>query len=191
MDISNVMIIRARRKTVSIRIRHDGTVEVRAPLTMAAKDIDALLREKSGWIESHRRTETASEPPLMPEDIQTLACRAKEVIPERVAYFGAKMGVTYGKITIRNQTGRWGSCGTNGNLNFNCLLMLAPEAVLDYVVVHELAHRIHMDHSRAFWQEVEKILPDYRQCGKWLRENGGALIARMERGMACVSDTDR
>lgn len=189
MDISNVTIIRARRKTVSIRIRYDGTVEVRAPLMMAAKDIENLLREKSGWIESHRRT--SAEPPLMPEDIRSLACRAKEVIPERAAYFGTKMGVTYGKITIRNQTGRWGSCGVNGNLNFNCLLMLAPEAVLDYVVVHELAHRIHMDHSRAFWQEVEKIQPDYRQWRKWLRENGGALIARMERGMACVSDTDR
>ena len=72
-----------------------------------------------------------------------------------------------------------GSCSGAGNLNFNCLLMLAPPEVRDYGVVHELCHRKEMNHSARFWKEVENILPDYRQRRAWLKENGGRLIARM------------
>ena len=86
------------------------------------------------------------------------------------------MGVTYGKITIRHQKTRWGSCSGTGNLNFNCLLMLVPEQVLDYVVVHELCHRKEMNHSPRFWKEVEAIFPEYREARKWLKDHGGSLI---------------
>jgi predicted metal-dependent hydrolase len=110
-----------------------------------------------------------------------LAQQAKAHLPKRVAYFAARIGVTYGRITIRNQTSRWGSCSDQGNLNFNCLLMLAPASVQDYVVVHELCHRKEMNHSARFWAEVEKIVPDYKVQRAWLKENGGALIARMGR----------
>ena len=89
------------------------------------------------------------------------------------------MGVTYGRITIRNQVSRWGSCSSVGNLNFNCLLMLAPPEVRDYVVVHELCHRKEMNHSPAFWAEVEKMIPDYKAHKKWLKDNGTALISRL------------
>lgn len=89
-----------------------------------------------------------------------------------VEYFARQVGVDYGRITIRNQKTRWGSCSSKGNLNFNCLLMLAPAEILDYVVVHELCHRKEMNHSKAFWAEVEKVLPDYRESVKWLKEKG-------------------
>ena len=94
----------------------------------------------------------------------------------RVAYYAEKLGVSYGKITLRQQKTRWGSCAANGNLNFNWLLILAPPEVLDYVVVHELCHRREMNHSQAFWKEVEKILPDYRERQKWLKDNGWRLM---------------
>ena len=78
--------------------------------------------------------------------------------------------MTYGRITIRAQRSRWGSCSSKGNLNFNCLLMLTPSEIRDYVVVHELCHRIELNHSAYFWAEVARILPDYKECRKWLIE---------------------
>lgn len=97
-----------------------------------------------------------------------------------MSYFAKQIGVTYGRITIRNQKTRWGSCSSKGNLNFNCLVMLTPLEVIDYVVVHELCHRKEMNHSKAFWAEVEKVLPNYKEQVKWLKENGGQIIGRMK-----------
>ena len=103
-----------------------------------------------------------------------------EYIPQRVAHYAAKLGVTYGRITIRNQKTRWGSCSSKGNLNFNCLLMLTPPEVIDYVIVHELCHRKEMNHSARFWTLVASILPDYTEQKRWLREHGGVIIGRLE-----------
>ena len=99
---------------------------------------------------------------------------------ERVNHFCKVMDVTVGRITIRNQKTRWGSCSSKGNLNFNCLLMLTPPEVIDYGVVHELCHRKEMNHSGAFWAEVEKVIPSYKEQVKWLKENGGKIIGRMK-----------
>ena len=95
------------------------------------------------------------------------------VIPERVRHFAPLIGVDYGRITIRCQRTRWGSCSAKGNLSFNCLLMLLPNEVVDSVVVHELCHRKHMNHSPLFYAEIERVFPEYRKCSKWLKENGG------------------
>ena len=113
---------------------------------------------------------------LTMEEIRRLAQEAVRVIPERVAYYAPKVGVTYGRISIRHQKTKWGSCSSGGNLNFNCLLMLAPETVRDYVVVHELCHRKQMNHSEAFWAEVERVLPGYREARKWLKTHGQELM---------------
>ena len=113
------------------------------------------------------------------DEIRELAEEALKDIPERVRHFAPIIGVTYGRITIRNQKSRWGSCSSKGNLNFNCLLMLAPPEHRDYVVVHELCHRKEMNHSKRFWSEVSSILPDYRKSIKWFDDNGGALMSRM------------
>ena len=173
----------SRRKSLSLRIAPDGSLDIRAPIGMPRREIDRFLEEKADWIETNRAQvlrdrQLGEKNAITAEQLETLKDLAQGPILESLRAFAPQMGVTYGRVTIRCQKSRWGSCSSAGNLNFNCLLALAPREVLDYVVVHELAHRLHMDHSAAFWQEVEKVLPDYRVCRDWLRQNGGALLAR-------------
>lgn len=174
-------LIRSHRKTVSVRVTPEGEVEIRAPWLYARYKIEAFLRQKEPWIEGQlrRRSAAARVQPLTEQEHQALAEAAKKWFSERTAHFAPLVGVTYSRITIRTQHTRWGSCSAKGNLNFNCLLMLAPETVRDYVVVHELCHRKEMNHSPRFWQEVEQVMPDYRTHKKWLKDNGNALMARL------------
>lgn len=181
-----ITLIRSRRKSLAIEITPELQVVVRAPARMPVREINAFVQEKDDWIRAHlqrmaekkRLREQCREQALSKEELQELAAQAMKLIPQKVHYYAQIIGVTYGRITIRNQRTRWGSCSGKGNLNFNCLLLLMPEEVLDYVVVHELCHRKEMNHSARFWEEVEKILPDYRQRRKWLKDNGGRIMDR-------------
>ena len=181
-----ITLIRSRRKSLAIEITPELQVVVRAPIRMPVREINAFVQEKDDWIREHlqrmeekkRLREQYRELALSEEELQELATQAMTLIPQKVRYYAQIIGVTYGRITIRNQRTRWGSCSGKGNLNFNCLLLLMPEEVLDYVVVHELCHRKEMNHSARFWAEVEKILPDYRQRRKWLKDNGGRIMDR-------------
>lgn len=184
MENIPITVIRSKRKTISIQIHADLSVTVRAPERASQKEIERVLREKEPWIKKHleqmhrQAEECEGVKPFTDEELQQLADRAVCHITKRVAYYAALIGVDYGRITIRNQKTRWGSCSSKGNLNFNCLLMLAPWEVIDYVVVHELCHRKEMNHSKAFWREVERILPDYRESEKWLKNRGILLMRR-------------
>lgn len=183
-----VTVIRSNRKTVAIQVNSNLSVTVRAPRSTSEKDIEEILKKKEAWISKHiekiketkERFEAEPTEKLTREKVIALAEEALKVIPERVEYFAKVIGVTYGKITVRNQKTRWGSCSSKGNLNFNCLLMLTPLEVIDYVVVHELCHRKEMNHSKAFWAEVEKVIPNYKEQVKWLKEKGGQIIGRMK-----------
>ena len=174
-------LIRSSRKTISLQLAPDGSLTVRAPARMPAAEIRAFVESKRDWIESHRSKLTAcpAQPKLSLGELHSLGAQAMQDLPQRVARFAPVVGVTYGRITIRNQRSRWGSCSSQGNLNFNCLLMLCPEEVRDYVVVHELCHRKEMNHSPRFWAEVARVLPDYKTRQNWLKEHGSALISRM------------
>lgn len=100
---------------------------------------------------------------------------ARAQLERRVAYYHRLTGGRYTSITIRDQKTRWGSCSSRGTLSFNYRLIFAPPAVLDYVVVHELCHLTHMNHSKDFWNMVGTIMPDYAVHKKWLREYGNEL----------------
>ena len=181
-----VEIIRSRRKTLCVEIR-EGCVLLRVPLRATRAEIRDFLTEKQPWIEKHlarslvREEEKKNIPPLTDAEIRSLTLQAKVLIPDRAAYFARRLGVTFGRITIRCQRTRWGSCSSRGNLSFNCLLMLAPREVLDSVIVHELCHRKQMNHSAAFYGEVLRVFPDYRQWNRWLKENGPLLLAKVPR----------
>ena len=174
-------LIRSDRKTVSIQITPTGEVILRCPRRMPKKEAEAFLESKRIWVEAHL-AKLALQPAvqtLTQEEIEVLARQAAADLPKRVARYAKAIGLTYGRITIRRQKTRWGSCSVKGNLNFNCLLMLCPEEVRNYVVIHELCHRLEMNHSSRFWAEVAKHCPDYARHRKWLKENGGSLIARL------------
>lgn len=180
-----ISIIRSDRKTIAMKVDSPTRLIVRVPKGMRNPDIDAFIKEHWNWISKHlqraegRAAQTATVEKFTEQEIQGLADRALTVIPERVAYFAQQMGVQYGRITIRNQRTRWGSCSSRRNLNFNCLLMLVPPEVRDYVIVHELCHLKEMNHSARFWAEVEKIVPGYREHRKWLKDNQAAFIGRL------------
>ena len=186
MEMQKIDIIRSKRKTVAIQIKKDGTICVRAPYAMKNIEIKELLKEKEAWIlrnlkkieEKQLQSETTEK--LSREEVQQLAELALKVIPDKVRYYAEIMQVSYGKITIRNQRTRWGSCSAKGNLNFNCLLMLVPDEVVNYVVVHELCHLLEMNHSESFWRQVERMIPDYKVQRDWLKVHGSDIINRME-----------
>ncbi|MFQ5587676.1 MAG: M48 family metallopeptidase, partial [Nitrospiria bacterium] len=101
--------------------------------------------------------------------------RGLKRIGERVACFQARMGVEIKRIRMVEAKTRWASCSRPGNLNFHWKCLMLPRSVLDYIVVHELAHLIQMNHSKLFWREVEKIIPDYHERRKWLRQHGSEI----------------
>ena len=101
--------------------------------------------------------------------------KGKRKIPERVAYYQDRMGVEANVVKIMELKNRWGSCTPEGNMNFHWKCMMAPSSVIDYIVVHELAHLIHSNHTQAFWNEVDKVMPDYADRKEWLRQNGAGM----------------
>ena len=184
LDNIQITVFRSDRKSVALRVTGPNTAEIRAPRQMPQAEIDAFLRKNTAWLEKHlalmtqRENEKEQRPKFTEQEVRRMAEEACHVIPGRVRYFAALIGVSYGRITIRNQKSKWGSCSGKGNLNFNCALTLCPPQALDYVVAHELCHRKEMNHSPAFWAEVERVMPDYRQWRDWLKNEGTRLIER-------------
>lgn len=172
-------IIYSSRKTLAVQVTSDGAVKVRAPKGYSKTVIHSFLKEKENWILKHvnkaKQKSSPCPPTLSEKDRKRYIQIARDIFTQKTAYYASIMNVTYGRISIREQKTRWGSCSSRGNLNFNWRLIFAPEPVLDYIVVHELAHRREMNHSHSFYAIVESILPDYKKTKKWLRDNGRSL----------------
>ena len=181
---AEILVIKSNRKTISIQINPEK-VTVRVPLKMNQNEINEFLESKRNWIEKHLKSVSEKQKllqntePYSEEEIKKFIAKAKEVITPKVEFFAPKIGVEYNRITIRCQKTRWGSCSSKGNLNFNCLLVLLPDEIINSVIVHELCHIKQMNHSAKFYAEVEKFFPDYKRCHTWLKQNGSKYMSRI------------
>lgn len=201
ISIPYSLIKSSRRRSISVRIDIGGKMTVRSPYFVSKGMVERFLLEKQDWIYKHYVE--AMKKAAKPDDssFNSGDCRdldngdlrspigtiedpalvnkhkkyARNIFEARVSYFQQFTGGTYHSISIRDQKTRWGSCSGRGNLSFNWRLILAPPEILDYVVVHELCHLTHMNHSKDFWGLVGKVLPDYKDRRKWLKENGHTL----------------
>ena len=170
-------VVRSARKTIGLQVCENGDAVLRIPNQLSADALQKFLDSEHAWIwkkveqmqmRMEQRQETGAVPvgELSRDELEKI----KKKIESRVNAYKKAMGVTIGWITIRNQKTRWGSCSSKGNLNFNYQLYYLPDELLDYVVIHELAHRRYMDHSKEFWDEVEKYGPDYRERRQQLKK---------------------
>ncbi len=177
-------VIRSARRTLALQLTPEG-LTVRAPLRATDAQIERFVASHEGWIKKTgakleaANREMAHIPKLTQDELKALAQRAAQYIPARVEYYARLMGVSYGRVTIRAQKTKWGSCSSPGNLNFNCLLMLTPPEVIDCIVVHELAHRKEMNHSARFYAEVLRAFPAYYEWHGWLQKHGAALLQKL------------
>lgn len=205
VTIPYTLVKSSRRRSIAVQIGAGGKMTVRSPYLVTKGMVDGFLREKQDWIYKHytEAVKKAAEAgigfgdsrfgdrncggfdngdlhsPIGAKEDPALVNKhkkyARKIFEARVAYFHQFTGGDYTSITIRDQKTRWGSCSGRGTLSFNWRLILAPPEILDYVVVHELCHLTHMNHSKEFWGLVGKILPDYKIRRKWLKENGHTL----------------
>ncbi len=165
-------IIFSKRKTLSLSVNADGKVIVRAPLRTERKYIDTFVKKHTEWIEQAKERAANKKYSLKeasPEEEKLLRKKAKEILPQKAAYFSGLIGAAPGRITITGARTRFGSCSGKNNISFSFYLMRFPEEAIDYVVVHELCHILHHNHSKEFYKEIEKILPDYKDREKLLR----------------------
>ena len=173
MDLRDIEIRRSRRRTLALEVRGDGQLVVRAPFAMTPAQIERFLREKADWIARTRervaaRRDEAGEPPGA-DEVASWKWAARRDLELRIAYWAPRIGVVPGKLSIRFQHSRWGSCaGRTHTISLNCQLMRVDEELRDYVVVHELCHVLQPNHSPAFWRLVERQIPDYRARRKAL-----------------------
>ncbi len=165
-------VIRSTRRTMALEITRDAQVVVRAPRRAANSEIERFVTAHQGWIEAHlakRQAYLEAHPPLTEVEIETLRAKAKAYLPGRVAYWAQRMGVKPTGIHITSARTRFGSCSGKNSISFSLYLMQFPAEAIDYVVVHELAHIRHKNHSPAFYAEVAKYLPDYKRRQAMLR----------------------
>ena len=157
-------LIYSDRKTISISVR-GGVLTVRAPRRTPKDVIEKFILKSQNWIEKHIEKEKANIDKfafLSEDDIKRLKKEAKKYLTDKTKYYAGIMGLKYGRITITSAKTRFGSCSSKGNISYSYRLMTYPEAAREYVVVHELAHLVEMNHSKRFYKVVEKYMPDYK-----------------------------
>jgi predicted metal-dependent hydrolase len=164
-------VIYSKRRTVSLVIKA-GRLVVRAPIGTSRRKINELVESHKNWIEKgiEKTIARAEKEEISPEEEKILRKAARATLPEKTQYYAQKMGLKYGRITITGAKTRFGSCSSKGNISYSFRLMRCPEAAIDYVVVHELAHLLEMNHSDRFWRIVATVFPDYKERRRLLKK---------------------
>lgn len=165
-------LIRSSRKTVCVQITREAKVVVRAPRRMKKEAIDDFVKKHEAWIVEHLQMRIEKNEQEKADDAREAELRAlaKDIIPVKVEKFANIMNVSPTSVKITGAKTRFGSCSGKNALCFSWRVMLYPEKAIDYVVIHELSHILHHDHSKSFWNTVEKYMSDYREAEKLLKE---------------------
>lgn len=170
-------LVRSDRKTLAIQIDRNCDLIVRAPRHLPQREIDRFLAEKEDWITCHmalQQQRMAAHEQAHPEPDEArwaeLRQKALSYVPPRVDYFARRMGVQPTAIRFSTARTRWGSCSPKNSITFSLRLMDYPDAAIDAVIVHELAHIRYKNHGKAFYDFVYSILPDYRERDKLLKK---------------------
>ena len=167
----NYEVIFSSRRTISLSIKNEKLI-VRAPYGISKMKIEELVKKHEKWISKHVEIQAERNkkiPNLTAEEIAELKKRAKIYLSGRTQYFADIMGLKYGRITITGAKTRFGSCSEKGNICYSYRLLFYPKEAIDYVVVHELSHLVHMNHSSDFYRLVSSILPEYKERKKLLK----------------------
>ncbi len=170
-----ILMKRSDRKTLSLSITDREELLIKAPLHMPEYSILKFINQKQFWIYKtikRNRQEKKYQISRTREEESALRKQARKVLYEKTDAYAKQIGVSFSRIRIGNQKTLWGSCSTSGTISYNWKLILMPETIQDYVVVHELCHRLEMNHSKAFWDLVTRILPDARSRAHWLKVHG-------------------
>lgn len=184
-NIYHCNLIRSKRRTLSISVERDGIITIRAPRGLSQRRIDNFLKEKKKWItkrveEAKEKQEKAKQlqSKLINVDIKKYREKARSHIRNRLEIFTKNFNLSYNKLRINGAKTRWGSCSPTNNLNFNWKIILAPTNIIDYLIVHELAHTKEKNHQKPFWNLVEKMDPNYKENRKWLKKHSYLLEAK-------------
>ncbi len=183
-------IVRSHRKTVSLTVDKTGQIIVKAPYGVPEEFIDGFVRRNTAFIDKNRGKRQAVENAAenigayTAQDIDRMKEKAKNVFPGAVKYYAGLVGRPFGRITVRRQTTRWGSCSGKGNISLNILLCDCPEQVMLSVIAHEACHLKYKNHGDGFYSELYRIFPDYDRCRKWLNDNGSVLQKRYDMYLA-------
>lgn len=171
--MTDYTLVRSRRRTLSMELKRDGTVVVRAPLRLGAEKIDAFVAAHEAWLVRARARlseRLAAHPEPTEAEREALLARAGTELPRRVAYWSGVTGLVPTGVRITDAKTRFGSCNSKNSLCFSWRLMQYPDEAVDLVVVHELCHIAHHDHGTDFYALLGSILPDYRERMKLLRQ---------------------
>lgn len=156
-------LTRARRKTIVLSVADDLSVQVKAPLRMPQRDIAQFVAKHQDWIARQQElTQRRQANPLTADQVESLQARARALLPQRVAHYAAIMGLSPTGVKVTSAQGRWGSCSSRNSLCFSYRVLLLPPELVDYIVVHELAHIRERNHGPGFYREIATYLPDYK-----------------------------